>query len=203
MPRQVGQIDQRKSENILDAAAGAFADMGLEAPMEEIARRARVSKQTIYNHYGCKDDLLRALFERRRATLTEPLDESHQDEPLEDRIAAYVRGLLEAYLGPGYVSIMRSAIVATVTRPDVGRMVHEHGPRLGRQGTADFLARETAAGRLAIDDVEEAAEFLVGMAAGDTIMRVLLGAPVERSPERIEARARACARRFIRAYAPA
>ena len=33
--------------------------------MSMIARRARVSKQTIYNHYGAKTDLIRALASRR------------------------------------------------------------------------------------------------------------------------------------------
>lgn len=202
MPRQAGQIDLRKSEDILDAAAQAFAEKGLEAPMEEIARKAGVSKQTIYNHYGCKDELLRALFDRRREAVVEPLDESHENEPLEDRIAAYVKGMVEAYIGSGYFSVMRSAMLASITRPDVGRMVYDTGPKAGRARTAAFLAREAAAGRLAIDDPDEAADFLFGMAAGATIMRVLLDSPVERRSDRIAARARECARRFIRAYAP-
>jgi TetR/AcrR family transcriptional regulator, mexJK operon transcriptional repressor len=201
MPRQSGQIDLRKSEDILDAAAEAFGERGLEAPMEEIARRAGVSKQTIYNHYGSKDDLLKALFDRRREAVAEPLDSAHESEPLEDRIAAYVRGLMEAYISRGYLSIMRSAMVASVTRPEVGRMVYDAGPRLGRQRSASFLAREAEAGRLAIANVEEAADFLFGMAVGATIMRVMLDAPVERRPDLIRARARECARRFVRAYA--
>jgi TetR/AcrR family transcriptional regulator, mexJK operon transcriptional repressor len=202
MPRQLGQIDLRKSEGILDAAASAFAERGLDAPMEEIARRAGVSKQTIYNHYGSKDDLLRALFDRRREAVVEPLGAVHADESLEDRLAAYVQRIVEAYAGPGYYSIMRSAIVATVTKPEVGRMMYDAGPKVGRERTAKFLAQEAAAGRLDIDDPEEAADFLFGMAAGSTIMRVVMDSALQRTPEQVAARARSCARRFIRAYAP-
>ncbi|MDX2233133.1 MAG: TetR/AcrR family transcriptional regulator [Hyphomonadaceae bacterium] len=202
MPRQAGQIDQRKSEGILDAAAEAFAARGLEAPMEEIARRAGVSKQTIYNHYGSKDELLRALFDRRREAVIEPLGPLHDDEPLQDRIAAYVQGMLTAYVSEGYLGIMRSAVVASVTRAEVGRMVYDTGPRIGRARTAAFLAREAAAGRLAIPDADEAADVLFGMAVGATFLRVMLDVPVERRPEHIAARARDCAYRFVRAYAP-
>jgi AcrR family transcriptional regulator len=198
----MGQIDQRKSEGILDAAAQAFAERGLEAPMEDIARRAGVSKQTIYNHYGCKEELLRALFHRRREAVMEPIGSVHDDEDLEDRLASYIQRMVEAYASQGYYSIMRSAIVATVGKPEVGRMMYESGPKIGRERTADFLAQEAAAGRLAIDDPEEAADFLFGMAAGSTILRIVMDSRQERTPEQIAARARSCARRFIRAYAP-
>ena len=43
MARLTGQIDLAKTEAILDAAAEVLAERGLAAPIEEIARRARVS----------------------------------------------------------------------------------------------------------------------------------------------------------------
>ena len=204
MPRQPGQIDQRKTEDILDAAALAFTERGLEAPMEDIARRAGVSKQTIYNHYGSKEDLLKALFSRRREQVIEPLvGGGHLDEPLEDRMAAYVLRVMEGYLGQGNNSVMRSAIAASQTRPELGRMVYDAGPRAGRQRIAEFLAAEAEAGHLDIDDAEEASDFLFGMAAGSLLLRLMLDAPIDRAPERLAARARACAQRFLRAYAVA
>lgn len=203
MPRQSGQIDLRKSEDILDAAAEVFSERGLEAPVEEIARRAGVSKQTVYNHYKSKEVLLRALFDRRRELVMEPLGGAHDEEPLEDRLADYVLRIVEAYLGVGHRSVLRSAIAAATTRPEIGVMVYEAGPRLGRQKLAAFLAMEAAAGRIAITDADEAADFLFGMAAGSILLRVMLDAPTERGPAKIRARARECARRFLRAYAPA
>lgn len=202
MPRHSGQIDLRKSEDILDAAAEVFSERGLEAPVEEIARRAGASKQTIYNHFGSKEDLLRALFDRRRELVMEPLGEAHSDEPLEDRLSDYVLRIVEAYLGAGHRSVMRSAIAAATTRPQIGAMVYEAGPKLGRRKLAVFLAREAAAGRIAVTDADEAADFLFGMAAGSLLLRVMLDAPTERRPEMLAARARECARRFLRAYAP-
>ena len=49
MARALGQIDIRKDEAILDAAARLFASRGLSVSMDEIARCAGVSKQTLYN----------------------------------------------------------------------------------------------------------------------------------------------------------
>ena len=61
MPRAAGQIDAAKTEAILDAAYEVLAERGLSAPMGEIARRAGVSKQTVYNRYSCKGEIVRAL----------------------------------------------------------------------------------------------------------------------------------------------
>jgi AcrR family transcriptional regulator len=70
MPRVAGQIDRAKTEAILEATAEAIYARGLGVSVDEIARRAGVSKQTIYNHYGSKADLIRALIETRAQTIT-------------------------------------------------------------------------------------------------------------------------------------
>lgn len=70
MPRVAGQIDVAKTEAILDAAVEVIGQRGLGAPMEAIAKRAGVSKQTVYNHYGSKAELVRALMGRRVAAIT-------------------------------------------------------------------------------------------------------------------------------------
>jgi TetR/AcrR family transcriptional repressor of mexJK operon len=84
MPRVAGQIDVAKTEAILDAAVEVIGQRGLGAPMEAIAKRAGVSKQTVYNHYGSKAELVRALMARRVAVITAPLrDAGAIDNPRE------------------------------------------------------------------------------------------------------------------------
>ena len=61
MARRLGQVDERKSEAILDAAATLFADKGLQAKMDEIAKLAGVSKQTVYNRFASKLEIAKAL----------------------------------------------------------------------------------------------------------------------------------------------
>jgi AcrR family transcriptional regulator len=51
--------DQDKRRRILAAAQEVFAEQGFDAArMEEVARRARVGKGTLYNYYESKEDLL-------------------------------------------------------------------------------------------------------------------------------------------------
>ena len=52
---------RRNRERIVAAARTAFAEYGLDAQMDEIARRADVGVGTLYRHFPTKDALVRAL----------------------------------------------------------------------------------------------------------------------------------------------
>src|SRR5687767_5480509 len=94
MARVTGQIDVVKSEAILDAALDVLVERGVSAPMEEIARRAGVSKQTIYNHYGSKADLVRALASRRVHEMVAPLETDEGMADPEQALAEFARVLM-------------------------------------------------------------------------------------------------------------
>jgi AcrR family transcriptional regulator len=55
----------RNRRRILDAAAEAFAESGLDVGVAEIARRAGVGAGTIFRRFPTKDDLVRAIIEER------------------------------------------------------------------------------------------------------------------------------------------
>jgi len=59
----------RNRDRLLAAAGEVFAERGLEAPLEEIARRAGVSIGTLYNRFPTRDDLFDAIFPPRMAVL--------------------------------------------------------------------------------------------------------------------------------------
>jgi TetR/AcrR family transcriptional regulator, mexJK operon transcriptional repressor len=202
MPRVAGQIDLAKSEAILDAAGEVLAERGLMASMDEIARAAGVSKQTVYNHYGCKADLVRALVERRVESITAPLVQPGAAEHPEETLTGYARGLLQSLTQPRGIQVLRLAMTAASELPDLARAVYEAGPRASRARLADYLARETGDGRLACPDAAEAAEFFGGMVLGSYQTAALLGAPRNLTDGEIEALAREATGRFMRAYAP-
>ena len=52
---------RRNREKIVAAARAAFAENGLDAQMDEIARRADVGVGTLYRHFPTKDALVRAI----------------------------------------------------------------------------------------------------------------------------------------------
>ena len=75
---------RRNHKRVIKAARECMARDGLDAQMEEIARRAKVGVGTVYRHFKTKDELVEALaaerFERLRELALEALA---QDDPWE------------------------------------------------------------------------------------------------------------------------
>lgn len=202
MARAPGQIDLTKNEAILDAAVAVIAERGVTAPMEDIARRACVSKQTIYNHYGSKADLLRAVTSRRVVEITASLETPDAVEHPAEALAGFARVMLGSVLTASGTAFMRMAMLGALEMPDVALAIYEAGPRTSRRRLADFLRLETDAGRLACPDPLEAAEFFAGMVIGSYQTAGLLGVESTLDEARIERIATEAAARFLRAYAP-
>ena len=55
----------RNRGRLLQAAAEAFAEQGLDVPVAEIARRAEVGPGTLFRHFPAKDDLIAAIVQER------------------------------------------------------------------------------------------------------------------------------------------
>src|SRR4051795_3201202 len=57
----------RNREAIVEAARAVFAEQGLEAPLDEIARRAGTGNATLYRRFPTRGDLIAAVFAERMA----------------------------------------------------------------------------------------------------------------------------------------
>jgi TetR/AcrR family transcriptional regulator, mexJK operon transcriptional repressor len=196
MPRALGQIDARKHQAILDAAAEVLAERGFGASIEEVARRAGVSKQTIYNHYGSKTELVRTLVDRRRSHLTATFEAAPADEAVQTTLARYAIALLEAVTAPATLQLTRMAITSAADMPELGRAVYEAGAKAANDALAGFLAH---CPELDIPNPQRAADIFAGMAFGRLQTRMLMGV---QGFDLDQARARAleAAERFVRAY---
>ncbi len=197
MPRALGQIDARKHQAILDAAAEVLAERGIGAPIEEVARRAGVSKQTIYNHYGSKTELVRILVERRRSLVTALLDEAPPDQATEVTLAAYAQAILEVMMSPGSLQLVRMAITSAIEMPELARAIYDAGAGASSRRLAEFLQHRP---ELDIENPTRAADVFVGMATGRLQTRILMGVESGFTPDQVPARAVEAAARFVRAY---
>lgn len=62
---------RRNEEALLDAAAVAFVDAGVEAPVRDIAARAGVGVGTFYRHFPTRADLVVAVYRHQVEALAE------------------------------------------------------------------------------------------------------------------------------------
>ncbi|RLL67568.1 helix-turn-helix domain-containing protein [Streptomyces sp. Z26] len=74
---------QRNLEHVLRAAREVFGELGYGAPMEDVARRARVGVGTVYRRFPSKDVLVRRIAEEETARLTEQAQAAlgHEQQP--------------------------------------------------------------------------------------------------------------------------
>ena len=78
-PRPLRADARRNREKVMAAASAAFAETGLDAQVEDIARRAGVGVGTVYRHFPTKEALVDALaaqhFERLADRMEAALEE--------------------------------------------------------------------------------------------------------------------------------
>ncbi|MFD6416451.1 TetR/AcrR family transcriptional regulator [Streptomyces sp. NPDC060194] len=74
---------QRNLEHVLRAAREVFGELGYGAPMEDVARRARVGVGTVYRRFPSKDVLVRRIAAEETARLTDQARTAlgQEDEP--------------------------------------------------------------------------------------------------------------------------
>lgn len=131
---------ERNRQRILDAAQVVFAQHGLQASLDDVARRADVGVATVYRRFPDKEALVEALFETR---IGEIIDIVGQALVLPDgwdglvhflrevsRVQAGDRGLREIALSTGYG---RSRVAAQRSRVEAG--IKELIGRARREGT--------------------------------------------------------------------
>ncbi|ONI91942.1 TetR family transcriptional regulator [Saccharothrix sp. ALI-22-I] len=70
---------QRNRERVVEAAREVFAQHGLDASMNEIARRAGVGIATLLRRFPTRDDLIAATFAEKVRAYSEAIDEALAD----------------------------------------------------------------------------------------------------------------------------
>src|SRR5437764_14910889 len=86
---------ERNRQRILDAARELFAERGLGATLNEIARHAGVGVGTVYRRYPDKAVLIDELFEQRLAEVIELLDAAREDPDPWHALVAFMTRMLE------------------------------------------------------------------------------------------------------------
>src|SRR5262245_43050605 len=129
----VARTSADKRRQIMDGARAVFLALGFDAAsMGEIARRAGVSKGTLYVYFDSKERLFENIVEEERqeqAAKVFALDSTDHDvAAVLSRLGAdFVRFLCR----PEFLSSLRTVISICERRPDIGRHFFEGGPAFG------------------------------------------------------------------------
>ena len=129
---------QRNRRRIVDAARIGFARDGLDAQVEEIARRAHVGVGTVYRHFPTKDDLVEALAADRFERLAELAREALEVEDPWEGFCEFMRRSADLQAGDRALSeVMGSrpevmgAAAAGAGLPELVEQLTERAKRAG------------------------------------------------------------------------
>jgi AcrR family transcriptional regulator len=125
-PRPLRADAQRNHDRIVIAAGEAFAELGLEVSMEEIARRAGVGPATLYRRFPNKQALLRAIFEAGLAKLEPTLAAAAAQDDAWEGLLAGMSTLLEAQAANmALVQVLAAAGELTLLKDELRARVFE------------------------------------------------------------------------------
>ena len=195
--------DGAKRRQILNGAREVFLAVGFDAArMGEIARKAGVSKGTLYVYFQSKEQLFEAVTHEERAAQFECLFRFDTDDHnIEAALTRLGRGLNRFLCRPGGMSPVRTVISIAERMPEIGRQFYETGPMQGIATLRRHLENEVAAGTLAIDDCEVAAAQFLDSCLSMTLKPLLFNAADPPSEERINHVVAIAVRTFLAAYA--
>ena len=130
----------RNAERILRAAREVYGDLGPDAPVEAIARRAGVGERTLYRRFPTKVDLIRAALDQSIAEdLTPAIEEARvAGDPLRG-LAQLIEAAIS--LGAREHNLLTAARRAGFLTPDISTALYEALDELAERAQEAGLIR--------------------------------------------------------------
>ena len=155
---------ERRRREIAVVAQQVFFESGFaDTTMQAIAARAGASKETLYRHFGSKEDLFAEIVASRAQTILEDLDE-RVDRPgaVGDVLKSFGFKILDTMMSTDVISLCRIVIAESPRNPELGALFLSAGPDRVRKRVAEFLKAATERGELTCRDPVCAARIFLG-----------------------------------------
>lgn len=135
---------ERNRARVVAAATEVFAEKGLDASTNEIARRAGVGVATLFRRFPTRDELVTAAFADKMSAYARAIDEALADPDPWQGFCAYVKRVCEMQAEDrGFADVL------TLTFP-TSKALQADRDRSAR-GLAELIERAQATGRLRPD----------------------------------------------------
>lgn len=202
-PKRGRNKSQRKRQLIVEAASELFVAKGFNATsMDRIAQLAGVSKQTVYSHFGNKEELFRFCIESRCPVVAMSDDILQADNPLREVLVTAGQKLLTLLISRESVQITRLCMNGAEQHPEISRLFFAAGPNNLANQLAKFFDLKTAAGDMCVADSHHAAWQFVSIVRGEFALRAHLGILGSDEAVAMADYIESCVDVFLRFYTP-
>ena len=176
-----------KADAILEAASLQFVTHGFDGTsMDVVAARAGVSKQTVYSHFGSKDELFVAVVRGKVEEYGLDPGDMPEDDDLSAGLETIGRRLLDLLLDERVLAASRLIIGESSRHPRIAQLYFESGPARTRSSIVKYLVSQTKRGNFPAVDPEQAAMVFINLLRGPYHFPCLVNArPVPPKAERV------------------
>lgn len=194
-----------KREAILDAATDLFLRGGyLGTSVDEIAARAKVAKQTVYEHFGGKEALFNEIVLRTIDQVGEPFFELSAEvddvDDVESSLRDLARRLVRVVREPRLIELRRLVIGEVGRFPKLGRVFMQRGPGRTIEALTAMFEQLRERGLLAVNDAGLAAQQFNWLVLSIPINRAMFEPRVRFSEDELDRWADEAVRVFRAAY---
>lgn len=193
----------RRRLEIAAVAERLFLEHGFaDTTMKMVALEAGASTETLYRHFGTKDDLFIEVVDTRTKDLRQKIDHDLEGiGPLPAVLTAVGTNLYEAMIMPE-MSALACIVVAEVRRnPSLGDAFYALAPGRTLQKLTAYLREARKRGEFTGDDPELAANMFIGLVIGKvTPIRLFIPHRDASSHEHKQSHVDEAVRIFLRVY---
>jgi AcrR family transcriptional regulator len=192
--------DGETRQLIYEAARHAFAGGGYAATsMESVARQAGVSTKTLYRLIPNKEALFEGMVSDRIDRFLSEVNLRAVDHvDIEEGLYLALMDCAELALDPEVIALQRIILQEAGKFSDLAGTFYTNGIERTIATLADWLRIRQRQGVIVLDDTDEAAGMLLGMLTSAPRRAAIFGGRPLPSQAQIAARARTCARLFLR-----
>ncbi len=168
--------NEQKRVDIIEGARLTFLEKGFEqASMDDIAKRAGVSKRTVYANFGSKEELFSGLMDQVCKSKRDEVQLAINPElDIEDALIDLGERFLSMIFEQEGVILFRMLIGNATAFPDIGEQFFNQGPKEVSEEVAAYLQDSADRGLIEIEDAQISAEALLASMFGAQQIRMLI-----------------------------
>jgi len=192
-----------KHQQILDAAIFQFITQGFHnTSVEAIAAVAEVSKQTIYSHFGSKQELFTAAIERKCQERQVSAEIFNTEQPVRKTLVTFAHRFAALIMDEEAIQVHSLCVSESQTYPEVAELFYRAGPEKVTALLTGYLERMNEKGELDINNVSDAADQLIFMMKGRAYYLAQLRLEDLREESNHGRYLESCIDLFLRGYTP-
>ncbi|QOL26803.1 TetR/AcrR family transcriptional regulator [Thalassotalea sp. LPB0316] len=190
-----------KRKQILDAATQLFTENGyVETSMDTIAKLANVSKQTVYSHFGNKEELFSASIEQKCIAYDLSQMSFQPDDDLAEFLLELATRFFDLISSKEAMAVHKICAYESASYPELSELFYRAGPEPLVNEVTELFAHLNKIKVLNIVEPRTAAVQFLSMMRGEAWLRLEFNLKEQLSPREIKRYLEQSVAFFIKGY---